>query len=89
MAAPEPPAGAQLAHTHWGEPKTDTQMALTVSGLGEGVEPAPWGVPYTGPDPTIDRAKKCKANDDTCNGWRLKDSEYCAGHAGVLKPRTP
>jgi hypothetical protein len=82
MAAPEPPAGAVVAHTLYGALKDDTS---SIYALGQ-VELSTSGAPYLGPDPAVDRAKKCKANDDTCNGWRLKNSDFCAGHAGILKP---
>lgn len=36
-------------------------------------------------DPT--RAKRCHAKDDTCMGWAIKDSFYCAAHAGVWQRR--
>lgn len=26
------------------------------------------------------RAKRCIANDHTCKGWRVKASQFCAGH---------
>lgn len=31
------------------------------------------------------RAKRCAAKDDTCMGWRIKGSEFCAAHAGVFR----
>ena len=51
--------------------------------------------PYTGPDaPAYEkkilpnqwgyrdpsRAKKCMGNDDTCNSWATKGSQWCVGH---------
>ena len=36
--------------------------------------PNPWGYRDAG------RAKKCMGNDDTCNSWAMKDSQYCVGH---------
>jgi hypothetical protein len=76
------PDGVELAHTHWGEPKSDTSIQAVFGN----VAPSPFGVPYGGPPPEVDRGKKCKANGDTCNGWRVTDSEFCAGHAGILRP---
>lgn len=32
-----------------------------------------------------DRSKRCVANNNTCNGWRIKDSDLCSGHAGKLR----
>lgn len=72
-------AGTQLAHTAYGEPKADTELAHT---HGD-VAPAPWGVPYDDRKP--DRSKKCRANNDTCNGWRMTASPYCPVHAGLMR----
>jgi hypothetical protein len=36
-----------------------------------------------------DRDKRCHAKDDTCMGWAIGGSEFCAAHAGVFKPKTP
>jgi len=90
MAAPEPPAGAVIAHTYSGEPKSDTALEVTRSPHGT-VEPAVFGIPYEPPyvPPPPDRAKKCRAKDDTCNGWRISDSDFCAFHAGKLKQGPP
>jgi hypothetical protein len=83
MAESEAPAGTHLAHTMWGEPKSDT----SIQAAHGNVQPSPFGVPYIEPPTTAElRAKKCRANDDTCNGWRVRDSEFCAGHAGLLPP---
>lgn len=30
--------------------------------------------------PYLGRGNKCSAKDDTCEGNRVKDSEYCMGH---------
>lgn len=85
--ANEPPAGTTLAHTHWGEPKTDVLMSLMTTGNSEGVEPSVSGIPYEPPyvAPPPDRAKKCRAKDDTCNGWRIGGSDFCSYHSGKLK----
>lgn len=44
------------------------------------------GTPFAGdawnPLP-VDRSKNCTANDDTCQGWRMKGYTVCSGHAGL------
>lgn len=35
------------------------------------------------------RDKRCHAKDDTCMGWAIGGSEFCAAHAGVFRPKTP
>ena len=40
-------------------------------------------------EPESERAKRCKAKNDTCRGWKIKDSDYCAAHSGLLNPRVP
>lgn len=35
------------------------------------------------------RDKRCWAKDDTCMGWAINGSQFCAAHAGVFKPKTP
>lgn len=34
-----------------------------------------------------EREKRCLAKDDTCMGWRISDSDFCAAHAGKLYDR--
>ena len=29
--------------------------------------------------------KMCVANDNTCKGWKVKGSDFCSGHLGLLK----
>jgi hypothetical protein len=77
------PDGVELAHTHWGDPKSDT----SIQAAHGNVQPSAFGVPYAYSPEAPDRDKKCRANQDTCNGWRIKDSEFCPAHAGVLKPK--
>lgn len=79
MANDLPPHGS-LVYGHWGEPKGDTNAAQAPVGS----QPSMGGVPYIGPP---DRAKKCTANDDTCNGWRMKGQDLCPMHAGVVVKR--
>ncbi len=31
------------------------------------------------------RDKRCHAREDTCMGWAIRDSPYCAAHAGVFR----
>jgi hypothetical protein len=33
-----------------------------------------------GSGPYLGRGNKCSANDDTCEGNRVKDKDVCAGH---------
>lgn len=68
-------------------------MALSTSNGGP-VEPAVFGIPYEPPyvpPPPVppSRDKKCRAKDDTCNGWRITDSDFCAYHAGKFKRGGP
>jgi hypothetical protein len=78
--------GTQLAYSAYGERKGDT----SIQAAHGDVSPAPFGVPYAGdepdPDREVDRSKKCRAKDDTCNGWRTKDSDFCPVHSGLLVP---
>jgi len=74
----------------WGEPKGDTEAAFAP----QGAKLSMGGVPYEPPPDeaaliaaeAARRSKKCRAKDDTCEGWRIKDSEFCSAHAGVLHP---
>jgi len=34
--------------------------------------------------PYLGRGPKCVANDDTCNGNKVKESDYCAGHLRAM-----
>lgn len=34
--------------------------------------------------PYLGREGKCKWNDDTCEGFAVKDSEFCVGHTKRL-----
>ena len=63
----------QKLHTVGGEPVTTQNR---VNALGGNIEQAVWSTaPYRGRD-----KNKCMAKGDTCNGNRVKDSEYCVGH---------
>jgi len=39
--------------------------------------------------PKPNRDNKCRAKDDTCNGWAISGSSYCAAHAGKLRRAAP
>jgi hypothetical protein len=91
------PEGMVLAHTLYGEPdRSVTHVHTAQSSMGAvQVAPEGSGVPYIGDAaanadhsqdtvPSADRAKRCAAKDDTCMGWRISDSEFCAAHAGKL-----
>ena len=94
------PDGIVLQHTLYGEPDRSVTHAWTASGAAgvelvpvvDGVEyvPSPMAQPQmpVAPLPPVDeRAKRCKAKDDTCMGWRISDSDFCAAHAGKLYDR--
>lgn len=83
MPLPDLPDGVELQYTHWGDPKDDVLMSAATGTEAAAVQPASSSyIPYY---QETDRSKKCRANDDTCNGWRVKDSEFCSGHAGLMK----
>ena len=90
MSDPAIPDGLAIAHTLWGEPDTSVTHAWTATGAG-GVELVPAGlsgVPYyedipPQPEPAVDRSrdpKKCLANKNTCEAWRMVGSKYCVFH---------
>jgi hypothetical protein len=92
------PDGIAIAHTLYGEPDATVTHAYTASGAaGVQLVPSSDGVEYVDPDAPVaqpaaardeprpvERAKRCIAKDDTCMGWRIKESSYCAAHAGVF-----
>jgi hypothetical protein len=91
LSPEDPPEGAVRQHTLYGEPANHTGQAHTMTVQGVEVIPVSGDYPYTGPgdepvpfpeetEETVDRSRRCMANDDTCNGWRIKDSVYCYGH---------
>jgi hypothetical protein len=90
------PEGVALAHTLHGQPDDSVTHAHTASPHGRGVQPAPdSGIRYYEDDPphvgshrAVDRLKRCMAKDDTCMGWQISNSEFCAAHAGVFKPKS-
>jgi hypothetical protein len=62
--------GSVPAHTFYGQPVSGNRPA----GEQAGSRIAPPGGPYIG------RGNKCSGKDDTCEGNRVKDEEFCAGH---------
>ena len=102
MSDPAVPEGLALAHTLWGEPDTSVTHAWTASGAaGVELVPAGLsGVPYyldppieTEPlaEPAADHAKerdpkKCLANKNTCEAWRMVGSKYCVFHRRLDLP---
>jgi hypothetical protein len=68
----------------WGEPKGDTGAVFATGIDGAATSQAPpGGVAYQNP-----RRKKCRANGDTCEGWRGSGEEYCPGHLEAIKRGT-
>jgi hypothetical protein len=55
--------------SYYGTKVTGYRLAHT-----DGARQAPASGPYLG------REGKCAANEDTCEGFAIKDSEFCAGH---------
>jgi hypothetical protein len=61
---------AKPAHSLYGVPATrDSRPA----GAPEGSRPASASGPYIG-------RNRCIANNDTCEGPKAKDTDYCVGH---------
>jgi hypothetical protein len=63
----------QLAHTLYGEPVSGIRPA----GEAPGSRIAPPGAPYVG-------RNRCIANNDTCEGPKAKDTDYCIGHLRMM-----
>jgi hypothetical protein len=57
------------AQSYYGTPVDGKRLAAT-----GGARPATASAPYLG------RGNKCSAKDDTCEGNRVKDEVFCAGH---------
>ena len=88
MSDPAIPDGLALAHTLWGEPDSSVTHAWTAAGAAgvELIQLRLSGVPYyLAPEPR--NPAKCRANDDTCEGWRVGGGDFCPGHAGLLGHR--
>lgn len=63
--------GSIPAHAVYGVPVSGIREAYNAV---EGARLAAASGPYLG------RGNKCSAKDDTCEGNRVKDSEFCMGH---------
>lgn len=59
----------KLAHAMYGEPVNNIRPAASTSGSA----PAGAGLPYLG-------RNRCIANNDTCEGPKARDTDYCIGH---------
>ena len=68
MTTDAPPTKVQ-AQAYYGTKVVSNRLAHT-----DGARLAPPSGPYLG------REGKCAANEDTCEGFAIKDSEFCAGH---------
>jgi hypothetical protein len=67
--------GSVPAHTYYGNPVTGMRLS-TVAGSKLAAASAPY----------VGRGNKCSANEDTCEGNRAKDTEFCMGHIRKFKP---
>lgn len=75
-------SGAVPAHSYFGVPVTGSRQPAVA-----GARLAAGSGPYIG------RGNKCSANEDTCEGNRVKDEVFCAGHLrsarkAAAKPET-
>lgn len=61
------------AHAYYGAPVGGYRLTAV-----EGARVAAPSGPYLG------REGKCKWDDDTCEGFAVKDSEFCVGHTKRL-----
>lgn len=62
-------SGSVPAHAYYGAPVNGKRLASV-----DGARIAAPSAPYVG------RGNKCSANEDTCEGNRVKDEVFCAGH---------
>ncbi len=62
-------SGSVPAHSYYGTPVGGKRLAAV-----DGSRLAAASGPYIG------RGNKCSAKDDTCEGNRVKDEVFCAGH---------
>jgi hypothetical protein len=67
--------GSVPAHAYYGVPVSSNRPA----GMQGGSRLASGSGPYIG------RGNKCSGKDDTCEGNRVKDEAFCAGHLRSLK----
>ena len=63
-------SGSVPAYAMFGEPVSGIRPAAAC----EGSQLAPPSGPYLG------RGNKCSAKEDTCEGMRVKNEEFCMGH---------
>mgnify|MGYP006271620251 CR=1 FL=1 len=70
-------SGSVPAFSYYGVPVTGIRPAA----VQDGSMPAPPSGPYIG------RGNKCTANDDSCEGNRVKDELFCAGHLRSVKSK--
>jgi hypothetical protein len=69
--------GSVPAHAYYGAPVSGIRPA----GKQDGSRLASGSGPYLG------RGNKCSAKDDTCEGNRVKDEVFCAGHLRSVKSK--
>ncbi len=62
--------GSVPAHSYFGIPVYGNRPAGEQAG----------SMLASGSGPYLGRGNKCSANNDTCEGNRVKDKEFCAGH---------
>lgn len=67
--------GSVPAHAYYGVPVSGNRPAFEQAG----------SMLAAGSGPYLGRGNKCSANNDTCEGNRVKDKEFCAGHLRSLK----
>lgn len=63
----------QLAHAYYGDPVAGQRPA----GQQAGSKIAPGSAPYLG-------RNRCIANNDTCEGPKAKNTDYCIGHLRAM-----
>lgn len=71
--------GSMPAHAYYGVPVSGIRSAYQQ----DGSRIAAASGPYLG------RGNKCSAKDDTCEGNRVKDEVFCAGHLRSVKAKKP
>jgi hypothetical protein len=67
----------QLAHTLYGEPVKGIRPAAQV----DGARLAAGSAPYLG-------RNRCVANNDTCEGPKAKETDYCIGHLRAMSKKS-
>lgn len=66
----------KLAHTLYGKPVDNVRPAMSNTGTA----PAGAGLPYLG-------RNRCIANNDTCEGPKARDTDYCIGHLRSMEKK--